>query len=84
MKTPRVTSKDYWEIKRSEEYIYLKYLSASGVGQMLVKFEYLQRYYKQFLKRLKGCWIIKQVYMIYEDGIVYITRNKDFKEGYLQ
>ena len=49
MKTPRVTSKDYWEIKRSEEYIYLKYLSVSGVGQMLVKLEYLQRYYKQFV-----------------------------------
>lgn len=83
MNSPRITNKDYWAIKESKTYIYIKYMSNSGNGKFIVKLEYFQRYYKQFVKRFKNCWIIKQVYMQYEEGVIYFTRNTNFKEGWL-
>ena len=78
-----MTNKQYWAIRNDDEYLYLKYLTESGSGFILIKVMYLHLIGKKFIRRYKNCYIIKKCFMQYIDGILYIQHCKEFKEGYL-
>ena len=75
-----MTYKKYWEIKNSPPlYVYIKYLTPSGSGQLLIKMTALEELKKK-IERLyfKKCEVIKQVYMKIEDNKLFFARSNKY------
>ena len=72
-----MTYKRYLQIKETSVYIYFKYLTKSGSGQLIIKYEYLGDIVKKFNRLFKECVIVKQVYMKFEDDKLYFTRRTE-------
>ncbi|MBO7731973.1 MAG: hypothetical protein J6S67_05455 [Methanobrevibacter sp.] len=74
-----MTKARYWEIKRSDIYIYLQYITPSGRGKMLIKGLYYTDVHKKLLRLLKTCFIEKRITMQYNDNTLVILNREDFR-----